>query len=127
MSKYFDGAELKAQRLKKGLKGKELASKIGVSPAYLCQLELGRRGNPDPRLLAKLTEQGLIFHEGKNNTIVIDEVLPRAIMRENLTSWEAYQAATNARLERIEIQLQTLLRLLGRRMRDGLEQKKKVC
>lgn len=37
------GHDLRAEREKVGLSQKEVAYAIGLSPAYLCDLELGRR------------------------------------------------------------------------------------
>lgn len=38
-----EGAEMRAKRTKRGIGLREAARRVGVSPAYLCDLEHGRR------------------------------------------------------------------------------------
>lgn len=43
-------------REEKGLKQKELAQKAGITAAYLCDLEKGKKHNPNISLLMRIAE-----------------------------------------------------------------------
>ena len=44
------GIEMREARKKAGLSGRAVAARLGLSPAYICDLELGRRSwNADKR------------------------------------------------------------------------------
>ena len=46
LRKVIDGEELKAMRLVRGLSLREVARQVGISPAYLCDIEHNRRLSP---------------------------------------------------------------------------------
>lgn len=48
--------EIRELRLKKGLKQKELADLLNISPAYLCELEKKKRRNPSIELIARMAD-----------------------------------------------------------------------
>jgi transcriptional regulator with XRE-family HTH domain len=48
------GQKVRALRAERGVSQKEMASAIGVSPAYLSALEHGRRGAPSWTLIQKM-------------------------------------------------------------------------
>ncbi|SFI95023.1 putative transcriptional regulator [Terrisporobacter glycolicus] len=50
------GLNLKIARIKKGLKQREVAEKVGVSRDYIASLENGRSKNPSIKLMKKLSE-----------------------------------------------------------------------
>ena len=46
------GHEMRVARLRKGLSLRDCAQQMGITPSYLCDLELGRRRWPAERLEA---------------------------------------------------------------------------
>ena len=52
-AKSSQGLELKIARLRAGLKQYQLASKVGIAPTQLCEIETGRR-EVSPELLERI-------------------------------------------------------------------------
>ncbi len=50
------GQFITEQRIKSSMKCQDLAQKVGISTAYLSQLEHGIRFNPEPTLLLKIAK-----------------------------------------------------------------------
>lgn len=48
--------DLKEMRVSKNLSQKQLAQQIGVTQAYICSLELGRRKNPSLAVLRGIAD-----------------------------------------------------------------------
>ncbi len=48
------GRQLEALRAERGLKSKQLATRVGVTPSYITQLEKGRRDPPKQAFIARL-------------------------------------------------------------------------
>lgn len=51
------GKKIKIARIKKGLKTKELAARVGVSAQYLSDIERGKYKNPSLKLLRKIAKE----------------------------------------------------------------------
>lgn len=51
------GLNLKIARLKKGIKQKQLAERVGVSQQYITSLENGRNDNPTRKVMLKIAEE----------------------------------------------------------------------
>lgn len=76
MSKRTDFGEfISEQRKKHALKGKELAQELGISTAYLSQLEHGKRVCPDTELLKKLI---LVFKLNREEIAVLYDLYTQA-------------------------------------------------
>lgn len=50
------GEYIKSKRLEKGISLRELASKIGISPSYMSDIEKGRRNAPNKEKVDKIAE-----------------------------------------------------------------------
>lgn len=50
------GMALRRERVREGIEGREMARRLGYSPAYLCDLELGRRGWNEKKVAAYLNK-----------------------------------------------------------------------
>lgn len=48
------GIEIKVMRIKKGLKQKDLAEKVGISSQYMMQIEKGKAKNPSIEIMKKI-------------------------------------------------------------------------
>lgn len=59
--RYFD--VLRQLRLRRGVRQKELASRAGVDPTFLCGLERGRRSSPSLHLIVKLADALEVTHD----------------------------------------------------------------
>ncbi|MGI6215515.1 MAG: helix-turn-helix domain-containing protein [Christensenellales bacterium] len=59
---------IKALRIKKGIKQKDLAKSLGISSAYLCELENQKKTNPNINLLMRLSQE---------LGVSINEILPK--------------------------------------------------
>jgi transcriptional regulator with XRE-family HTH domain len=59
----MSGLELKLKRIEAGIKQYQLASTLGVSPTYLCEIEMGRR-RPSNELIKRIV--ALLNHEQQN-------------------------------------------------------------
>lgn len=46
---------IKEYRKKRNLTQKELANQVGVTQAYICALESGKRSNPSAKILLKIS------------------------------------------------------------------------
>ena len=51
------GKKIKIARIKKGLKTKDLAAKVGVTAQYLSDIERGKYKNPSLKLLRKIATE----------------------------------------------------------------------
>lgn len=50
------GEYIKSKRLEKGISLRELASKVGISPSYMSDIEKGRRNAPNKEKVDKIAE-----------------------------------------------------------------------
>lgn len=72
-------SNLKLARIKKGIKQKDLAQKVGITSQYLMNLEKGTAKNPSITIMRSLSEelncsvQELFFDEGAATPNVIDQ------------------------------------------------------
>lgn len=58
------GSKIRSLREHHGISQRELARSLGVSPAYLSQLESGKKGRPNDRLIHAICHQfGLIWDD----------------------------------------------------------------
>jgi transcriptional regulator with XRE-family HTH domain len=106
------GAKVRDLRRARGVSQKDMASAIGVSPAYLSALEHGRRGRPTWAMLQKIigyfniiwdeAEELLRLAETSDPRAVIDTsgLSPRATELANLLS-ERIAQLTDAELEQM--------------------------
>lgn len=111
-SKTDFGKFISEHKRKHSMKGKELAQKLGISTAYLSQLEHGTRVCPDTKLLKKLVvvlelnmEETAVLYDlytkasGKLCPDIAEYVMSNDIVQEALRCAD-YAGATNKDWER---------------------------
>ena len=62
------GEYIKSKRLEKGISLRELASKVGISPSYMSDIEKGRRNAPNKEKVDKIAE-ALFYSEEEINEL----------------------------------------------------------
>ena len=62
------GEYIKSKRLEKGISLRELASKVGISPSYMSDIEKGRRNAPNKEKVDKIAEV-LFYSEEEINEL----------------------------------------------------------
>lgn len=75
------GTKMRDLRAKKGVTQKEMATALGISPAYLSALEHGRRGAPSWPLVQKIVGYfNIIWDEAEELQRVAESSHPRIIV-----------------------------------------------
>ena len=129
-------------RVEKGISARDLAGKIGVSSAYVSQLEKGQRSNPSKSLLADIANQlgcsvdDLYERDGHNtpSTLSVREypVGPDLGQPSQLCRYPAEcdlmkeLAANRAEIAAMKATLDTVVSLLGASLRIAAPGEKKV-
>lgn len=98
----FIGDRLRRARMAAGLNGKTLAGMAGIAPAYLTQLEKGKR-SPSPDLLIKLAS--LLHVDIESFGDQADKGFNRAVREECGFYMADTVGALKARIERLEEEL----------------------
>jgi transcriptional regulator with XRE-family HTH domain len=93
------GAKLRALRAARGLRQRDMAAALEVSPAYLSALEHGRRGAPSAGLIHQICEYlGLIWDDADELKALAKLSRPR--LRVNAAGLTPEQTALGNRLAR---------------------------
>ncbi len=88
------GARLRKLRAQRGLSLKDMASGLGVSPAYLSALEHGRRGRPNRRTIHRICQYfQIIWDEAEELEALARISHPRVVVDSGGLSPKATQAA----------------------------------
>lgn len=54
---YFVGLKLKIRRIELGIKQKDLAERVGITPQYLMNIEQGKAKNPSINVMKTLADE----------------------------------------------------------------------
>ncbi len=75
------GEKMRALRAERGLRLKDMAAGLGVSPAYLSALEHGQRGRPNRRFVHRICQfLGVIWDEAEALQRLADLSHPRVVV-----------------------------------------------
>lgn len=107
-SKTDLGQFISEQKQKKFLQSQELANKLGISVAYLSQLEHGKRVCPDISLIRKMidifelsTEETMVFYDlyeeasGQLSHDIIEYIMSHKIIKKAIRTAIAFSATDN--------------------------------
>ena len=95
------GEKMRALRAERGLRLKDMAAGLGVSPAYLSALEHGQRGRPNRRFVHRICQfLGVIWDEAEALQRLADLSHPRVVVDTSGLSPQATEFA-NLLAERI--------------------------
>ncbi len=95
------GEKMRSLRAERGLRLKDMAAGLGVSPAYLSALEHGQRGRPNRRFVHRICQfLGVIWDEAEALQRLADLSHPRVVVDTSELSPQATEFA-NLLAERI--------------------------
>ena len=84
------GSKVRELRERHGLAQRQLAERLGVSPAYLSQLESGKKGRPSDRLIHAICHQfGLIWDDADDLFMLADS--SRRVVKIDTTTFDAHK------------------------------------
>jgi len=84
------GSKVRELRERHGLAQRQLAERLGVSPAYLSQLESGKKGRPSDRLIHAVCHQfGLIWDDADDLFVLADS--SRRMVKIDTTKLDAHK------------------------------------
>ena len=84
------GSKVRELRERHGLAQRQLAERLGVSPAYLSQLESGKKGRPSDRLIHAICHQfGLIWDDADDLFLLADS--SRRVVKIDTTKLDAHK------------------------------------
>jgi transcriptional regulator with XRE-family HTH domain len=107
------GEKLRELRRKKGVSQKEMASALGVSPAYLSALEHGRRGVPTWVLLQKIIGYfNIIWDDAEDVLRLAGQSHPRIVIDTSGLSPAATELANLLAIRISGLDTETLMRMI---------------